>query len=128
MFFSGFVSIIGSFFFYTAFAHGEVTRVVVITVPYPLVAPVLAYLFSKESLSFQKALGISLALRGIFFFRYKKNSELSLAELPDEIFVMKNCAGQIRFPNSTLPQWVLCRRYIFRHSHVFRQYNTRYDL
>ncbi|MBT8489967.1 MAG: EamA family transporter [Deltaproteobacteria bacterium] len=66
-FLSGFVLIIGLFFFYKALAHGEVTRVVVITATYPLVTLVLAYLFLREPLSFQKALGALLAISGIFF-------------------------------------------------------------
>lgn len=66
-FLSGFVLIIGLFFFYKALAHGELTRVVVITATYPLVTVILAYLVLKEPVSFQKALGIILALGGIFF-------------------------------------------------------------
>ena len=66
-FLSGFVLIIGLFFFYKALARGEVTSVVVITATYPLVTLILAYLFLKEPLSFQKALGSLLAISGIFF-------------------------------------------------------------
>lgn len=66
-FLSGFVLIIGLFFFYKALAHGEVTRVVIITATYPLVTLILSFLFLKEPVSFQKVLGILLALGGIFF-------------------------------------------------------------
>jgi transporter family protein len=66
-FLSGFALIIGLLFFYRALAHGEATRVVIITATYPLVTLILAYLFLKEPVTFQKALGVILALSGIFF-------------------------------------------------------------
>ena len=64
-FLSGVTLILGIFVFYLALSHGEATSVVIITGTYPVITLVLAYFFLKEPLSFQKLLGVALALSGI---------------------------------------------------------------
>jgi len=57
--------------YYLAISRGEASRIVTITALYPVVTVILAFLILREPMSFQKVVGIVLALSGIVLLAQK---------------------------------------------------------
>ncbi len=67
-FFTGFLGILGSFFYLMAIERGKISVVVTLTALYPVLTVILAHFFLNEPITFKEIMGIFFACISILFF------------------------------------------------------------